>query len=705
MNKKTRKTHSRETKLEAVRQVKNSNKTVAQVAEELKLDENMLRRWCRDLQIRDDIIDHIHDAIIVTDTKGNIVTWNHGAETQLGYKASEIIGRPIYLLYPNTENRSMPQDKLVLNLKERGEIHFEAIMQKKSGENIFAHSSISPKVDGGDNITGIISYTLDITEQKRNEERLRQQAKMIDYIHDAVIVTDIKSTIRQWNKGAERQLGYTKEEAIGQPIYLVYPETKEKFNPSDLINILNTQGTLTFESIMQKKSGEKIIVHTSLSPIIDIDKNIAGIISYTLDITEQRNAEKTRLEKERTDNELKIAHDIQMNMVPSDFPLFEYSMGVDLYACLLPAKGVGGDLYDAFSIDDDSVFFTVGDVAGKSVPAALMMARTVTLIRTLARQLTEPDLILEQANNELCRNNEQCMFVTLICGVLNRHSGKIKYANAGHTFPLLVDEDGKSTFIELPVNMPLALMENTEYETFELELSPCNKFILYSDGVTEAFNSEQEQFGDERLLQSTSKDSIKTAKLLVEELVSDVKNHAGDAEQSDDMVVMTIQWLDISDELTALDEQTLSAVLDEIRSQSIKVSNNLEEYPRVVAFFHKFCHEHHISRETKGSLQLILEESVTNVMKYAYPSGIEGSIKILLKANSEWFSITLFDGGKAFNPLKKDMELKAESEEEDITASRAKGGMGIKLIKANTDKIEYNYTEKGNRLNMWVRIT
>jgi len=145
--------------------------------------------------------------------------------------------------------------------------------------------------------------------------------------------------------------------------------------------------------------------------------------------------------------------------------------------------------------------------------------------------------------------------------------------------------------------------------------------------------------------------------------------------------------------------------LDEIRSQSIKISNNLEEYPRVVAFLHKFCHEHNISRETRGSIQLILEESVTNVMKYAYPEGVEGSIKVLLKADSEWFSIALFDGGKAFNPLKMDMELKADSDEEDITASRAKGGMGIMLIKANTDKIEYNYTEKGNRLNMWVRIT
>jgi len=196
MNKRIRKTHPRELKLEAVRQVKDGIKTVAQVAKELGLNENMLRRWCRELEVRDDIIDHIHDAIIVTDTKGIIIAWNRGAEIQLGYNAIEAIGRPIYLLYPNLKNRSMTQEKLISNLKKKGEIHFEAIMQKKSGENIFAHSSISPKVDGKGNITGIISYTLDITEQKRNEEKLRQQAKMIDYIHDAIIVTDLNATIR-----------------------------------------------------------------------------------------------------------------------------------------------------------------------------------------------------------------------------------------------------------------------------------------------------------------------------------------------------------------------------------------------------------------------------------------------------------------------------------------------------------------------------
>ncbi len=705
MNKRIRKKHPRALKVEAVQQVKDSNKTIAQVAKELGLNENVLRRWCRELKIRDDIIDHIHDAIIVTDLNSIIVAWNHGAEIQLGYKASEAIGRPVYLLYPNVKNRSVTQKEIISILKEKGEMHFETLMQKKSGEYIFVHSSLSSKVDGKDNITGVISYTLDITEQKRNEEKLRQQAKMIDYIHDAVIVTDLNATIRQWNKGAERQLGYTKAEAIGRSIYFIYPETKEKFSQNDLINILNTQGTLTFETIMRKKSGEEILVHTSLSPIIDIDKNITGLISYTLDITEKRNAENTRLEKERIDNELNIAHDIQMDMVPRDFPLFENNLGVDLYACLIPAREVGGDLYDAFSIDDESIFFTVGDVAGKGVPAALMMARTVTLIRSLARQMTEPNMILKQASNELYRNNEQCMFVTLICGVLNRHSGKIKYANAGHKFPVLVDKDGKSTFVESDVCLPLALMENPEYEIFELGLSPGEKFILYSDGITEAFNIEREQFGEERLLQSISQDSIPTAKLLVEKIVSDVKNYAGDAEQSDDMVVMTIQWLAISDELTALDDQTLSAVLDEIKSQSIKVSNNLEEYPRVVAFLYEFCHEHYISSETRGSLQLILEESVINVMKYAYPQGVEGYVKVLFKADSKWFSITLIDSGKAFNPLKKDMKLKAEFDEEDITASREKGGMGITLIKRNSDKIEYNYTDKGNRLKMWVRIT
>ena len=385
--------------------------------------------------------------------------------------------------------------------------------------------------------------------------------------------------------------------------------------------------------------------------------------------------------REKTENELEIAHDIQMNMVPRDFPLFDSNMGVDLYAHLIPARGVGGDLYDAFSLDDQSIFFTVGDVSGKGVPAALMMARTVTLIHSLANKDTEPHLILEQANDELARNNEHCMFVTLICGILNCRNGKMKYANAGHNFPIIVNGDGHSSLVECEVSMPLALMEDSRYETLEMNLTPDDKFILYSDGVTEAFNSGREQFGEERLLQSISQGSTRTSEYLVEEIICDVKDYAEEAEQSDDIVVLGVR---------CLDKYT--------RSQTIKVSNNPQEYSGALAFLTEFCREHGIADEKRGSLQLIFEESVINVMNYAYAKDVAGVIEISLKADSEWISISLTDSGMAFNPLQKDYNHKAEFEE------RENGGMGILLIKELTDKIYYSYTDGYNRLEMWVKI-
>jgi PAS domain S-box-containing protein len=492
------------------------------------------------MHLSDDILDHIHDAVIVTDLNSIIIAWNHGAEKQLGYGADEVIGRPVYILYLNSENSSFSQNKLLSILEEKGEIQFEALMQKKSGEKIQVHTSLSPIFDAGNRITRVVSYTLDITEQKRNEEKLKQQARMIDYIHDAVIVTDLNGAIRQWNKGAERQIGYMAQEVIGRPVYVLYPRTKTRLSQDDLINLLGVHGILSFEAVMRKKSGDEIIVHTSLSPIIDIDENITGVISYTLDVTEQRNAEKIRREKERIDNELQIAHDIQMNMVPGDFPLFERNMGVDLFARLVPARGVGGDLYDAFSIDKESIFFAVGDISGKGVPAALMMAKTVTLIRSLARQHTEPHKILEQANKELAINNESCMFSTAICGTLNCRSGRIKYANAGHQVPVHVDTANHSSLIQGSLGLPLGISEGAGYETHEMDLPPDDILILYSDGVTEAFNTEREQFGEQRLLKSAAR-ATDNARSLVENIIMDVEQHAGEAEQSDDIVVLALR--------------------------------------------------------------------------------------------------------------------------------------------------------------------
>ena len=385
--------------------------------------------------------------------------------------------------------------------------------------------------------------------------------------------------------------------------------------------------------------------------------------------------------REKVENELEIAHDIQMNMVPGDFPLFQESLGVDLYAHLIPARGVGGDLYDAFSIDDETIFFSVGDVSGKGIPAALMMARTVTLMRSLVKQGAELNVMLEEVNEELSRNNESCMFVTLICGSLNCRTGNLKYANAGHNFPVYVNTDGNSRFVESDSSLPLAIMEDTRYEIREMNFLHGDKLILYSDGVTEAFNSERKQFGDESLLKSAELDSSKTSQYIVDKIISDVKDHAGEAEQSDDIVVLSMRWLGMSGV-----------------TKTIKVKNDTGEYPGVLIELQDFCKKRQYTPETIGRLQLILEESLTNVQKYAYPGDVDGIIEVLFKADNEWFTLTIIDNGNEFNPLQNEFDESKEFEK------REQGGMGIVLIRGLADKIEYDYRDGFNRLEMRVRI-
>ena len=235
------------------------------------------------------MLQQIHDAVIVTDIEGMITEWNHGAEKQLGYTAKEAIGRPVYFLYPINENTNFSQKQLITILKDKGELEFEGIMRKKSGDEIHVHTSLSPLENEKGVITEIVSFTLDITRQKQNEAKLRQQAKLLDQMHDAVIVTDMDGTITQWNSGAEKQFDYKADEVIGRPVYFLYPITENtNFNQGQLISALKKKGQFQYEGVMQKKSGDEIHVHSSLSPIENEDNEITGIVSFTLDITQQK---------------------------------------------------------------------------------------------------------------------------------------------------------------------------------------------------------------------------------------------------------------------------------------------------------------------------------------------------------------------------------------------------------------------------------
>lgn len=266
-----------------------------------------------------------------------------------------------------------------------------------------------------------------------------------------------------------------------------------------------------------------------------IDFMQQSLVTYTEELKE------TTASKERIESELRIARDIQMGMIPKIFPPFPDREDVDLYACLIPAKEVGGDLYDFF-IDHEKLYFTVGDVSGKGVPASLLMAVTRSLFRNIATHLESPDAIVRSLNDSIAESNEASMFVTLFLGIIDLKTGKMEYCNAGHNAPVL-HHRGAGTFLRTLPNLPLGLFAGFDYKKQELQLEPDTQLFAYSDGVTEAESRAQELFSDERLLSIFSEPKPeKTPKEKVLEILDRVHQHAEGAEQSDDITLVCVHY-------------------------------------------------------------------------------------------------------------------------------------------------------------------
>ncbi|MDI9571378.1 MAG: SpoIIE family protein phosphatase [Pseudomonadota bacterium] len=250
----------------------------------------------------------------------------------------------------------------------------------------------------------------------------------------------------------------------------------------------------------------------------------------------------TTAAKERIESELKIARTIQMSFLPKRFPPFPEKKEFDIFAALEPAKEVGGDLYDFFLIDDDHVFFSIGDVSGKGVPAALFMAVTKTLIKGIAGHSVLPSQVLEQVNRELCKDNDSSMFVTVCCGLLNFKTGELLFSNAGHNLPVMLPAGGGSAWLESPPGFLLGIMEDARYETLRLALNPGDTLFLYTDGVTEAMNEREEFFSDAALLRTLDACPGGDPEKLVKCVFGAVKAFAGAEPQSDDITVLALRY-------------------------------------------------------------------------------------------------------------------------------------------------------------------
>ena len=242
--------------------------------------------------------------------------------------------------------------------------------------------------------------------------------------------------------------------------------------------------------------------------------------------------------QERIEGELKIARDIQMSMVPSKFPKLE---GLDMYAAMTPAKEVGGDLY-GYVINGSQLYFAVGDVSGKGVPASLFMAQATRLFSTMAHQGLEPAAICARMNSELSgEDNINSMFVTMFIGMLDMGTGHLKFCNAGHNPPVIIEHTTMNGhFLEMNPNAPIGLLPELEYEGEEIGNVKGYSLFIYTDGLNEAENHAQEQFGEERLLAILRNTRFGTARQVIEVLEEEVEKHRNGTEPSDDLTMMCL---------------------------------------------------------------------------------------------------------------------------------------------------------------------
>ena len=398
-------------------------------------------------------------------------------------------------------------------------------------------------------------------------------------------------------------------------------------------------------------------------------------------------------QKERIESELNIAQKIQMAMLPTSFPPFPDVPNLEAYGEVIPAKEVGGDLFD-FLIRDDKLYFCIGDVSGKGVPAALVMAVTRSLFRSVTTYIDSPAQIVTQMNDSLSgEGNDQDMFVTLFAGVLDLSSGELKYCNAGHDAPIhLRLDDLQSTNdlrlgqLECTPNLPLGVLPGFNYEEQQTTLAVGDTLFLYTDGLTEAENSNHELFGMDRLLATIDKQQNVGCLPLIQTMQAAVRQFVGSDEQSDDLTMFAIRLIEINPSSTMNDK----IIQPTGEHYSLVMRNDIQQIPTLAEWIETIG----IPDALNMSINLALEEAVSNVMLYAYPDS-SGRVLVEAEKADKQITFTITDNGIPFDPTKQ--------KEADITLGieeRGIGGLGIHLVRNIMDDIRYERKDNKNILTL-----
>ena len=429
------------------------------------------------------------------------------------------------------------------------------------------------------------------------------------------------------------------------------------------------QGNLTADLPHIKSKDEMLLLRNSFERM---QRSLVGQMHELEMVTEQ---------KGRIEGELKVASDIQRSMLPKLFPPYPGRNDIFIRGLLMPAKAVGGDLFDFYS-RDEKLFFCIGDVSGKGVPASLVMAVTRSLFRTVSAHESAPDRILMRINEVMADQNDSNMFVTLFMGVLDLPTGRMYYSNAGHDAPLLVGAG--VGLLPVDANVPVGVMPGWKFTVQETRIDPETLIFLYTDGLTEAENSDHLQFGEERMLE-VARAAYQTNNfkpdVFMDGMVNAVHTFVNGAEQSDDLTLLAIQYVRYK---------------HDVRYQrSLTLTNDVQQVPQLSEFVDEVCEAVGFDMSTTMQINLAIEEAVVNVMNYAYPANTVGNVNIEAQATDERLKFIISDSGVPFDPTAKaEVDTTLSAEERGI------GGLGIHLVRKIMDSINYERIDGKNVLTL-----
>jgi sigma-B regulation protein RsbU (phosphoserine phosphatase) len=602
-------------------------------------------------------------------------------QTMLGFEPGElkpVIGTWEKLIHPEDLDRvsEIMAEHLAGNSPS---YESEYRLQSKSGEWVWilARGKVASYDEDGKPIRFVGTH-VDISERKRMEADIADQLSfirtLVDTIPNPIFALGPDQRYILFNQSWEEAYGVDGETLIGSTVRdsdNLSLEKKELYYAQNLALLEN--GGMNHDELEIRYADGKM--HTILQWVTTFERSdgsIGGLVGTSADITVQKEMERLlEIANERMSTELNFARDIQLDMLPLIFPAFPNRTEVSIYAELESAREVGGDFYDFYFLDDVHLCFVIGDVADKGAPGALMMAVSKTLIKSRASDDNEPASILTHVNDELSHDNKSSMFVTVFLGIINVKTGELVYTNAGHNPPYIRRSDGSLQKIDAFHGPVIGAMPGLSYQQDNDLLGPGDVILLYTDGVTEAFNEEEELYSEARLEALLPSATLDSAENIVVGTIAEVNQFTGEAEQSDDITLLAVQYLGLPEEMT-------------VQELDITIKNSYEDMGIIDELFSKFAKENDLADTVRQSMSIVLDEMLNNIISYAYQGEKEKEINVHFELSGNRLVLMIKDSGVPFNPFTREIPDISESVE-----VREIGGLGIHMVRSMMDEVSY----------------